>query len=43
LIIYNKNEEPSKGFFLVTVDFGEYSEKFLRQDLIGERFVNGYL
>lgn len=37
LVIY-KGSIPSKGFFIVTVDFGRYTEKFLRQDLDGERF-----
>ncbi len=29
---------PSKGFFLVIVDFGNHTEKFLRHDLSGKRF-----
>jgi hypothetical protein len=29
---------PSKGFFIVTVDFGTCTEKFLRHDLSGKRF-----
>ena len=32
---------PSKGFFIVTVDFGNYTEQHLRHDLSGERFSNG--
>ena len=40
LVVYI-NDEPSKGFFIVTVDFETHTEKFLRHDLSGERFRNG--
>ena len=40
LVIY-KDGVPTKGFFIITVDFGEYAEEFLRHDLSGERFDNG--
>ena len=33
--------EPSKGFFVVTVDFGDHTEQFLRHDLSGKRFGHG--
>lgn len=41
LVIY-KDGEPSKGFFMVTVDFGDHTEKFFRHDLSGERFRNEF-
>ncbi len=37
LVIW-KDGIPSKGFFIVIVDFGNYTEKFLRHDLSGKRF-----
>jgi len=40
LIIY-KDGAPSKGFFIVTVDFGTHTERYLRHDLSGERFSGG--
>ena len=40
LVIW-KDGVPSKGFFIVTVDFGNYTEKFLRHDLIGKQFLGG--
>lgn len=40
LVIF-QDGKPSKGFFLVTVDFEGYTEDFLRHDLTGKRFVNG--
>ena len=41
LVIYDEKGVPSKGFFIVTVDFGDRIEKFLRHDLSGDRFANG--
>ena len=35
------NGRPSKGFFIVTVDFGTYTQKYLRHDLSGKRFSRG--
>ena len=32
---------PSKGFFIVIVDFGDHVERFLRHDLSGKRFGHG--
>lgn len=40
LTLYGKDNTPSRGFFLVIVDFGNYQTKFLRHDLFGERFSN---
>jgi len=40
LIIY-KDGVPSKGFFIVTVDFVTHTEKYLRHDLSGKRFSGG--
>ena len=40
LVIW-KDGIPSKGFFIVTVDFGNHTEKFLRHDLSGKRFLSG--
>lgn len=37
LVIW-KDGIQSKGFFIVTVDFGNHTEKFLRHDLSGKRF-----
>jgi hypothetical protein len=31
-----------KGFFIVTVDHGEYVAKYLRHDLSGKRFHNSF-
>ena len=41
LVIW-KDGVPSKGFFIVTVDFGSYAEKFLQHDLGGKRFSGGF-
>lgn len=38
LVLYRYQDEPQKGFFLVKVDFGEYIEYHIRQDLSGDRF-----
>ena len=38
LVIYDEKGVPSKGFFIVTVDFGDYIEKHIRQNLSGDRF-----
>lgn len=38
LVLYEKDNSPSRGFFLITVDFGKYQSKCLRHDLNGERF-----
>jgi len=40
LILY-KGNEPSRGFFIVTVDHDGYTAKYLRHDLTGKRFPNG--
>ncbi len=40
LVIY-RDGKPSKGFYIVTVDFGNYAERFLRHDLTGKRFPKG--
>ncbi len=40
LVIF-KDGVPSKGFFIVTVDFGNHTEQYLRHDLGGERFASG--
>ena len=40
LVIF-QDGKPSKGFFLVTVDFEGYTENFLRHDLSGKIFANG--
>ena len=37
LVLY-KDGKPSKGFFIVIVDFVTYTEKFIRHDLTGKRF-----
>lgn len=37
-LVSYRNGISSKGFFLVIVDFGSYTEKFLRHDLCGKRF-----
>lgn len=37
LVLY-KDGIASKGFFIVTVDFENYQEEHIRQDLHGERF-----
>ncbi len=37
LVLYDKGI-PSKGFFIVTVDFVDHTEKHIRQDLSGKRF-----
>jgi hypothetical protein len=36
LIIF-KDNEPSRGFFIVTVDHGGYTSQYLRHDLSGKR------
>ena len=41
LVIW-KDGLPSKGFFIVTVDHGEYTAKYLRHDLSGKRFHNSF-
>ena len=40
LILYQGNE-PSRGFFIVTVDHGGYTSQYLRHDLSGKRFGHG--
>jgi hypothetical protein len=40
LVIY-QDGIPSKGFFIVTVDLGDHTEKFLRHELSGTRFGRG--
>lgn len=40
LILYKENK-PSRGFFIVTVDHGGYASQYLRHDLTGKRFPNG--
>jgi hypothetical protein len=42
LITYDKNGWPSKGFFIVTVYFGDHTEKFLRHDLSGKQLSKGF-
>ncbi|MDE1843755.1 MAG: hypothetical protein KGI10_00335 [Thaumarchaeota archaeon] len=42
LVIW-KDGMPSKGFFIVTVDFGNHTERFLRHDLSGKRFGNEWI
>ena len=35
LVLYRNNEKPEKGYFIVTLDFGDHTEKHIRDDLIG--------
>lgn len=36
-----KDGKPSQGHFIVTVDFGSYTSKYLRHDLSGKRLGHG--
>jgi hypothetical protein len=35
------NGRAHKGFYIITVDFEDYTEEFLRQDLSGPQFSDG--
>jgi hypothetical protein len=41
LILYEKNK-PSRGFFIVIVDHGGYTSRYLRHDLSGKRLCNEF-
>lgn len=41
LVIY-KDGMPSKGVFIVTIDFGDHTENYLRHDLSGKRLRGGF-
>ena len=38
LVLYRYNDEPRKGYFVVKVEFENYYEYHIRQDLEGSRF-----
>lgn len=38
LILYRYGNQPRRGFFVVSVDFGDHAEWYLRNDLSGTRF-----
>lgn len=38
LVLYRYESEPRLGYFLVKVDFGDYIEYHIRNDLSGDRF-----
>ena len=42
LVLYDKDNIPSRGFFIITVDFGIYQSRFVRRDLSGTRLSGGF-
>ena len=40
-LVLFEGKKPERGFYIVTVDHGGYTAKYLRYDLSGKRFFNG--